>query len=310
MKVCILGVGYRAIFYIEEIKKIKELELIGTLVHKETDIEIIKEKYGINAYTNKEDILSLKPDFIINTISKNENTKISEYFLLNKIPVLQETPLSTSINNIDDFIKYKSLYQIAEQYKYYKYFIKIKELINKIGEVSEIIISYLHDYHAISIIRYLIGDFNKLNINGYTFNNSLVRTKDRYNDYHDGVLKNSKTKNIFLKWDNINVIYNFSSDEYRSTIRKPYLIIKGQRGEIINDKCIYLDTNNYLNEIIIDNYGIYDDTYPIGIILNKMIDFVKTKNEFYKLEDAIIDSKISYIMNSLDYDIKNFEFKN
>ena len=309
MKICLLGYGYRSMYYIEEIMKNSNLELIGILVHKEEDINIIKEKHNIFSTTDYKDIISLKPDFVINTISKKVNTSFSKFFLNNKIPVLQETPLGINKEDIIDMYKYKGLYQIAEQYQFYPYITKIKELIDKIGNISEIIISYAHDYHAISIIRYLIGDFNKLTLSGISFDTPITRTKTRYDDFKDGIIKNYTTKNIIMNWDDVNIIYNFNSEEYRSTIRWPYIIMKGSRGEIINDICRYLDDNNNPVEIKIDGYASFDDNYPISCVLNNMIDFVKNGKEFYPIEYSMDDALISIHMNNFNDKLSTIEYR-
>lgn len=302
MKVCFLGLGYRSKFFIDNINKMDDTEIIGALVRDEKTIYEPLKSYNIFLTKDKEVITKLKPDFIINTASKKINYSLSKYFLEYGIPVLQETPIALNHDEIDSMVKYKGLYQIAEQYQFYDYFMNIKEMVNKgyLGKINNIIISYAHDYHAISIIRHLVGDFNKVNIIGRTFTENICHTKTRYDEFHDGAINKYISKQFLIDWDDIKIIYDFNSEEYRSSIRMPYIVIRGERGEIINDNINYLDEeNNYINEKI-DGYNSYDDNIPVKRVLLKMIDFVKNKNEFYKLEYAIDDSHLSIILNNIE----------
>lgn len=302
IRVCILGLGYRSKYFLDAIKMIEDIEIVGALVRDKNTIYEPLKAYNINLTTSKENILTLNPDFIINTSSKKVNTVLSAFFLEKGIPVLQETPIALETELIDFMMKYKGLYQIAEQYQYYDYFIKIKELINNryLGDIESMTFSYAHDYHGISIIRHILGDFNHLSITGSIFKESIAQTKTRYDEFHDGTLKEYSTKHLFMMWDNTKIIYDFNSEEYRSHIRNPYLVIHGSRGEIINDCIRYLDKdNNYITDNIL-GFGSYDDLVPVKRVILKMIDFVKTKKDFYPLEFAKDDSKISILMNSFD----------
>ncbi len=309
-RICLLGVGYRASFFIEAINLNKDkFEIVGALVGREESIKRVYDQYKIIASTDKEFILSLKPDFIINTSSKKVNFQLSKFFLDKGIPVLQETPVALDNDNIDALAKYEGLYQIAEQYQYYPYFKKIKELLPKLGNINEMTISYAHDYHGISIIRHILGPCNSLRLIGYQYNVDITHTKTRYDDFHDGQLKSYKSKRIIMYWDNCHVLFDFNSEEYRSTIRNPYLVIRGTRGEIINDTVRYLDNNN--NPVVnrLDGYMEYDDLYPIEEVILRFSEFVDSKKQFYPLAYAIEDSKLSIIMNNLDENLKEVVFK-
>jgi len=310
IRVCILGLGYRSKYFVDAIGMIDDIEIVGALVRDKNTIYEPLKAYNINLTTNKEDIISLKPSFIINTSSKKVNTALSAFFLEKGIPVLQETPIALEDDLIDSMMKYKGLYQIAEQYQYYDYFIKIKEYIEKgyLGDIKSMTFSYAHDYHGISIIRHILGDFKALSITGSSFKENITHTRTRYDEFHDGLVKEYSTKHLFINWDNIKVIYDFNSEEYRSHIRNPYLVIHGSRGEIINDTIRYLDEDNNYKMDTIEGYNSFDDLIPVKRVILKMIDFYKTKEEFYPLEYARDDSKLSIIMNSFDENLKNVNY--
>lgn len=308
INVAVVGIGYRFDYFYNEIKK-RNINIICGYARSEKSREKAL-KYNIKLVDDIKDIIKYKPDFVINTTSKDSNFEISNLFLENNIKVLQETPVAVTNYGIDLLSKYGNNLQIAEQYQFYNYFKKIKLLINKLGDIEEIRISYLHDYHMISIIRYLLGPLEKDTIfKGIAFKSFITHTKTRYDDFKDGIIKEYKTKNINFMWNNTRIYYDFNSEEYRSTIRNPYLIIRGSRGEIINDKLVYLDDANEAKHIFLDEFGIYDDTYPVGEVLDRMVKYALGGIPLYPYLYALEDAKISIIMNSFDENYKEIEYR-
>lgn len=308
INVAVVGIGYRFGFYYNEIKK-RDMKIVCGYARSDSSRECAK-KYGIPLVDNIEDIIKYNPDYVINTASKDSNSKISALFLDKGIKVLQETPMAVLIDDINILSKYKNSLQIAEQYQYYNYFKQIKNNIDILGDIEEIRISYLHDYHMISIIRFLLGPLeNDIVFKGVSFSSPITHTKTRYDDFKDGLVKEYRTKNISFIWNKTRIYYDFNSEEYRSTIRNPYLVIRGVRGEIINDTLVYLDENNDTRKIHLNDFGIYDDTYPVGEVLDKMNSFINGGIPIYPYEYAIEDSKISIIMNSFEEEYKEIEYR-
>lgn len=313
LKVAILGYGFRAKHYLNIINKTKEFKIIlfYTLNEKE------KEELNNLGYEVINDLMFLKNyeiDFIINVLNKKVNFKYSEELLKLGYYVLQETPYSIYLNDLN---KNYSKLMIAEQYPYYPIMQIYKKIIddNIIGEINKIDLSFAHDYHAISIIYHLFSLVEEPKINGFKYNDYVNKTITRYEEYHEENIIKSVAKHVTFMFKNNKIaIYDFNSEEYRSAIRKPYIHIYGTKGQIVNDKVYFLD-NNYQYKVIniinkneayyFNNELVYlknkdlsldeEATYNIlkefkNIVINKL----KIDNQKH-----ILEAKISIIMNEL-----------
>lgn len=310
MKIGLVGTGYRAEFYLNASNLDNNIEITNIYCHsKESYDKMIQS--GYKATMNIDDFIKEKYDFVVVSIKKDLNYKMSKYLMDNNINVVQETPAFTDINDYKDILKYKDKIVIAEQYKYYQYYNNIKDLIDKkyFGNIKEVMISELHDYHMISIMRYLFElDFNNTKFYGNKYKEAITKTKDRYNEYHTGELKEITGKHIIFNACGIRIIYDFTGEEYRSPIRSKHLIIRGDRGELIDNKLKYLDEFNNFKEMNLDLLRFDEDIKTIRILLYKAYDKFVLGKQFDVLPE-IEDAYISYLMNTLKEDFEEKEIK-
>lgn len=322
IKVGICGFGYRTGFYLRIIKKLNNFSIVGIYSPFEEEKEKIK-KAGYNVINSINEFVDLKPLFIINTMSKKINFNMSIDLLNLGFYVLQETPYSIYLKDLVDTNYYKL--QIAEQYQFYPSIIAYKKLIdfNVIGEVKEIHLSLMHDYHAYSVIRYLLNVNTIPRIYGFRYCDYVARTRNRIEIFNDGLVIKKEKKHIIFKFNDKTAIYDFNSEEYRSPIRNKYIHILGTRGEVFNDIVYYLDSNNnpkkeFINinkqeeqilsitfkdlELFKSNtfYNFNEDEYAICTYLVKMCNFVKYNEIVYLNKYAIEDAIMSIKMNEVE----------
>lgn len=313
LKVAILGYGFRAKHYLNIINKTKEFKIVLFYTINEKE----KEELNDLGYEVINDLTLLKNydvDFIINVLNKKINFKYSEELLKLGYYVLQETPYSIYLNDLN---KEYSKLMIAEQYPYFPIMHIYKKLINDnlIGEVNKIDLSLAHDYHAISIIYHLFSLVEEPQINGFKYNDYVNKTITRYEECHEENIIKSVAKHVIFTFKNNKIaIYDFNNEEYRSHIRKPYIHIYGTKGEIINDKVYFLDNNyQYKEENIINNVDTYYFNNELVYVKNKDLssDEEATYNILKELKNKVInklnidnkkqilEAKISILMNEL-----------
>lgn len=322
-KIGLCGYGYRAHFYLKIAKMTKEFEIVGIYTNSQEERKQILLD-GYEALNDIREFVDLKPLFIISAVNKNEAYELSSRLLENNFYVLQETPYATNLEDIRK-IRDDSHLQIAEQYQFFPTISAYKKIIdmNILGEVNEIHLSLMHDYHAYSVLRYLLNTTSKAKISGFKYIDKVTRTRTRKEEYYDGLIIDSMRKNIFIHYeDGKKAVYDFNSEEYRSPIRNRYIHILGTRGELLGNKIFYLDKGNYAKEEEIhfeklngqiskigikqqilfrdtNILGFNEDEYAIYIYLLKMVDFVLKGVEVYPNTYAKVDSIASIIMNDV-----------
>ena len=188
-----------------------------------------------------------------------------------------------------------------------------------IGEIQQVQVSCCHDYHAASLIRFFLGINSQIpEKTTITLNDNLIRYNSR-----EGIIDpqpvTSEQKITVLNFGNKSAIYDFNFEQYFSDIRTARIVIRGSKGEIVDNKCTYLEHNTVHSfEITRICYGSYenlngfslvnitcngmvayvnpfkdarlsDEEIAIATCLVKMKKYVDSGTELYSAQSAFID---------------------
>ena len=154
-----------------------------------------------------------------------------------------------------------------------------------------------------------------------------IRTADRllvYNGrqgYFTPRPVTSQRKTALLDYGDRTAIYDFTDEQYFSDIRSPHLIIRGEKGEISNNICTYINGDrpaqfsikknyfkgsNILDSIVGNGETLYknifckaqlsNDEIAIATCLLRMKNYLETGISFYSLTDAITDVNTSLLL--------------
>lgn len=329
IKYGIVGAGWRSEFYLRIAALIPEtFKVSGIYIRNNQKREEFSEKYNIPIFDTLGKLLQTDYNFIVSCVSKTDICDTVKELCSKNVPVLTETPVGTSLDEIDDFfseIKPDWRVQAAEQFHFQPRNAAIKSIIENgfLGEIQQVQLSCCHDYHAASLIRFFLGTGDEMP-EGFSF--TLQDTVMRYNS-REGLLKKMQTvcsdeKFVILKFKNKTAVYDFSYEQYFSDIRSSRILIRGTNGEIFNDRCTYLKNgfphsfelkrNSYgvnenldgftlvsitaegkvLYENPFKNPRLSDDEIAIATCLLNMKKYLETGIPFYSLNDAALDSKI------------------
>ncbi|SHH70679.1 Gfo/Idh/MocA family protein [Clostridium grantii] len=331
----LIGYGWRTEYFYRVVKALPEQFTISAAVlrTKERAEEIAKEK-NIFATENLEEALKTNPDFVVLCVPRAIVKEYLEKLMEKNIPVLCETPPAKDVDELNQLWQIKEKYngriQIAEQYFLQPLYSAWLKVIQKgfIGDVSNMTLSALHGYHAVSIFRKILGiQYENCKISGKKYMFNVTKTNSRVGIDRSGTMIESDRSLATIEFENGKVGFlDFSGEQYFSLIRTRRLNIQGVRGEI-NDMTIrYLSEKNIgvTEELKRLDYGIYnisdwshqgimlgsefvyenpfqfarlnDDEIAIADCLKRMKHFVDTGEEFYSLKEALQDTYISFIM--------------
>lgn len=264
IRLAVIGSGWRARYYMQIAKDHpEEVQVVGVLCRHEEKAEAIRKDFGVMATLSEEDIIASKPDVVIVAVTKASICDVSLYWQSKGYVVLCETPVALTIENIkkvhevskkslmslNSLTSGNGLLMVAEQYRYYPTYRKLIDEVRSglIGEPVAVNLSAAHDYHGVNLIRNLLGEDPdaSFRIRVEKYDLPLVKTMDRYNAYTDGEIINKPRTLATIEFaDGKLAFQDFDGEQYRSTIRHNSFKITGTRGEIINEKCWYLDENN------------------------------------------------------------------
>lgn len=328
----IIGAGWRSEFYIRIAQLMPDkFKATGIYIRNTEKAREFSEKYTVKIFTKLDDLLKTNSDFFVSCVNKYSICNEIELLCNMGNAVLSETPIGTSISQIENFkkrIKPEWRIQVSEQYHFLPRNQAFKAIIDSgiLGKVHQVQLSCCHDYHAISLIRYFLELNDEMpKITTVTLNDTVTRYNSRTGLTIPAEI-NSQQKIAILNYRNKTAVYDFSSAQYFSDIRNSRIIIRGTNGEIVNNTCTYLHgttpikfdlirnhcgTNENLDGFYLDSISgngtvlyknpflgarLTDEEIAIATCLTKMYEYLVKGNSFYPLKEAITDSETAFLL--------------
>ena len=250
----LIGSRWRAAFYARIAEKMPDrFQLTGTWVHSPEKAQAWIQQFGKKLYARPEDALSDQPDFVVLALNKQFSLPYIQDILKADIPVLLETPPAV---RIPDLFQVWELAKerhapvlVAEQYPDQPYFSAWKNAVDHgfIGEVSNLSISMVHGYHAMAIIRSFLGTRGeKARITGCQHHFPVIKTGDRNGMILNGEPHSPPRDRAEIRFESgKTAFYDFSGEQYHSTIRSSHFAVQGDRGEIYDHSIRFLNSMGY-----------------------------------------------------------------
>jgi len=317
----IIGGGWRAEFYLRIAKFLpKEFHVSAICVRNHERSKYISENFDVKVLSTVEETLKEPFDFIVNCINKDDICDLSVeladkgYYVLAETPVLKAPAENHSYNKI----------QIAEQFHLKGTFVALKKIIASgiIGDIGHINISIAHDYHAMSLIRFLLDDYDEPELLGdILLTDTMLETNGRIGELENKEVIDTTQKIRIYKFKNATAIYDYNIQQYFSPIRQDRLLIRGTRGEIDGNSVRYFNKDNkyvcgeikhltsglldgfYNDKIVFEDKTLYEwenkyarlseEESAICECLVGMSNFVKTGKSMYDYEKAYKDYAFS-----------------
>lgn len=334
-KFIVIGYGWRADFYYRIARMLPEqFEICAGVLRTAERAEEVSEKEGLFATCDLEEALAKKPDFAVlcvpRTIVKEYLVRLMEL----QVPVLCETPPgkdSAELNELwAEAQRLNGRVQVVEQYFLQPYYAGALEVIKKgfLGEVSEVMLSALHGYHAVSMYRKFLNiGYENCTIQGQKFISDVTATNGRKGfDYSGKVVKMDRDWAAMSFENGKTAFLDFGGEQYFSTIRTRRWNIRGVRGEINDSTVRFLNRENmpvqqdfrrmdiginnnsewahkgimFLDEEAYANpfypARLNDDEIAVASCLCGMQEYVMTGKDFYPLKEALQDTYLSFEM--------------
>ncbi len=335
----IVGGGWRAEFYIRIANALPDkFNITGVFLRNPKTKALFEKKYDVKIFDSVDNLLETKPDFVVSCVNYNGICDEIEMLCNMGVAVLSETPAGASLDQIEEFgkkIKPEWRVQVAEQFHLQPLNQAIMNIIDSgiLGQVNHLQMFCCHDYHAASLIRrFLKVGYEIPETISYSLPDSVTNYNTRDGIVEPRLIETTHTLAL-LKYNGKTAMYDFSDEQYFSDIRKRRMVIKGTGGEIVDDICTYLDGTTavsfnlnrnmrggngnldglYLDSITGNGKILYknsfipsrltDEEIAIAECLVNMDNYIKTGEDFYSLEEAMVDAKTSLLWkkNKLEF---------
>ena len=246
MKAILIGSGWRSNFYHRVAKELPNLLKISAVVTHTKERASDLKAHGLNAYSSLADALKEEHDYvIIATRSTFYSDMIESYERGERI--IAETaflPLNQyereALRKIEGFT--------AEQYPYTPTYASLISASKQIGEIDQVMLSSLHNHHAISILRELItlDDIKAEEIEFLNFKSKVVKTGSRSGIELNNEEEEYERKIRLLRFNRALYIHDFSSNNYHNALLERKAEIRGSKGTLNMDYLLTTDEEGYV----------------------------------------------------------------
>ncbi len=330
----IVGSGWRVRFFLRAAAASQgKLEAAGIAARTPKHAERWATEYGVPVYGSISEMVKAQaPEFVVTSVSWPANAGIVRQLAEMGAPVLSETPPAVTVEEMHQMwslAEQGARIQVAEQYWLQPHHAARLAFAHSglIGRVSQAQVSAAHGYHGISLMRRYLGVGGELPaISARRFTSPIVEGPGRQGPpSHEKVIEAGQTFTFFDFGDRLGVI-DFTGEQYFSWIRGQRLLVRGERGEIVDDRAVYLqdyrtpiyvaftrhsagvDGNlegNYLKGIQAGGRWWYvnpmrpaelsDDEIAVADLLLRMADYVNGGEVAYSLAEACQDRYLDIV---------------
>lgn len=330
----IAGAGWRSQFYLRVARACPDrFQVTGLLVRDPEKARSLSEQFRVPVFGSFTDLDHTKPSFVVTSVPLGANTGLLRQLAEAGVPALSETPPASTLEELVAVWRLAengARIQVAEQYWAQPLHAARLALVNsgKIGRVSQAQVSSAHGYHGISLMRRYLGiGFESPTISARSFSSRIVQSRTREGFAKGEQVAWSPQIIAHFEFGDRLGVFDFCDDQYFSYIRAQRVLVRGDRGEIIDDHAVYLqdfqtpiqvafarqsagiDGNlegHHLKGIQAGEEWVYrnplapgelsDDEIAVGTCLLRMGDYVNGGDSFYSLAEACQDRYLHLLM--------------
>ena len=266
--IAIIGAGWRAEFYIRIAQLMPErFEIIGVVARKEEVRISLEQEFGVRTFSTLSQLLSYKkPDYAVSSVSWDSNPSVVEELVKAGVHVLCETPPAPTVEALQKLWSAagsSEMVQVAEQYLNLPGHASRLAITQSgtIGEVTSVELSSTHGYHAVAIMRgFLRSGFERTTITTRQFEAPLVNPLSRDGWNSDLSSQLAKTTISLIDFGSgKSGVYNFVDNQWHNQLRHRRIVVRGSRGEIVDDAVIRLIDGPAITTSRIERYQLgYD----------------------------------------------------
>ena len=244
----IVGAGWRAEFFIRLARLLPDqLTLLGVSGRRSAAAEQLTRQWGIPAFLSPAELVhSRRPDFVISCVPPSANPEVVTALAESGAHVLSETPPAPDLDGLRKLwtqVGSKNLVQVAEQYLLMPGHAARRELVSRgvIGQPTSVQVSSTHNYHAVSMIRGLLGaGFGPVTVCASRLFGPLVDPLSRSGWTGDDTPKNAATTLATMDFGGASGLYDFTDNQWHNQLRLRRIVIRGSHGEIADDTVVRL----------------------------------------------------------------------
>ncbi|MEY9855790.1 putative dehydrogenase [Catenulispora sp. GAS73] len=243
----IVGRGWRADFFARLAALLPErLTLVGAAVRRADAAEEVARRWSVPAYLSPAELVAKQhPDFVVVCVPWPATPEITAALVDDGVRVLAETPPAPDADGLRALwarVGGREMVQVAEQYLLLPGHAARRELVRRgvIGQPTSVQVSSTHGYHAVSMIRGLLGvGFGPVRVTASQFTAPLLDPLNRDGWTGDETPKDAVTTLATLDFgDGRSGLYDFTDNQWHNRLRLRRILVRGSLGEFADDTVV------------------------------------------------------------------------
>jgi len=245
----VVGSGWRSEFFSRLARAMPDvLRITGVVTRSAERGDEVSKAWGLPSVRTPEELLAVeKPDFVVASVPWAQMPKTTRELVDLGVPVLVETPPAPDLAGLRSLwadVGSSGLVQVAEQYLLMPGHAVRLALVREglIGAPTSVQVSSTHMYHAVSMIRGLLGvGMADVTVNARDFTAPLLDSLDRAGWHSDAVVEPRTTTLAMLDFgDGRHGLYDFTHGQWFNPVRSNRIVVRGTVGEIVDDTLVRL----------------------------------------------------------------------
>jgi predicted dehydrogenase len=244
----IVGSGWRAEFFLRLAATVPDrLRVTGVVTRTRERGEDVTARHGVPAFRTTRELLAAEaPEFVIVSVPWAVTPETTRELVAQDMRVLAETPPAPDLDGLRRLwadVGGSGLVQVAEQYLLMPGHAARLQLVRDgvIGAPTAVQVCSTHLYHAVSMIRGLLGvDFAPAVVHAKTFSAPLADPLTPDGWTHDATAQPRAATIATLDFGGRMGLYDFTENQWWNPLRSRRIVVRGATGEIADDLVVRL----------------------------------------------------------------------
>jgi predicted dehydrogenase len=248
IRFAIVGSGWRSEFYLRLARQAPQrFEVAGVVTRSADRGAEVEARWGVPTFRTAEQLVSTtQPEFVIASVPWAVTPDATKTLVELGVRVLAETPPAPDLDALRELwraVGDSGLVQVAEQYMlmpgHAARWVLAREGV--IGDVTSVQVSSTHLYHAVSMIRLLLGvGFSPATVRATEFAAPLASPLTPQGWTNDDTPHDTATTIASLDFAGRMGLYDFTDNQWWNPLRTRRIVVRGSRGEIVDDAVVRL----------------------------------------------------------------------
>jgi predicted dehydrogenase len=245
----VAGNGWRAGYFLRLAEIFPDRLQVTAIVTSTVEGRAAAQKrWGVPTARSIRDAISGdRPDFVVAAVPWSATPQVIRDAVALDIPVMSETPPASDLAGLVELwsqVGGSGLVQVAEQYPLYPGHAARIQLIRNgvLGTVSNVQVSSTHQYHAMALIRIMLGTgFEDAAVTAHRSEFPLASPISRDSWTRD--LTPLPAWNLLSHFDfgaGRTGLYDFTDNQWHNELRSNRVLIRGSLGELVTDHVVHV----------------------------------------------------------------------